>query len=112
MPTAPPRRCQRCRQLVSGRCTCDKPWAQRPASWPGGAGDRRWRKVRAERLAQDPYCEFCGAPATTADHLDGTRYDDDSGFGVSWLNVEMTRSLCVPCHRSRTGRQGGTAPRS
>lgn len=112
MPTQAPHRCLRCHTLVVGPCPeCAKPWARRPPSWPGGAGDIRWRRVRATRLALNPLCEWCGSEATQADHLDGTNYDDDSTYGASWLNLDMTRSLCPPCHQSRTGRQGGTAPR-
>lgn len=112
MPVQAPHRCLRCKALVVGPCpVCAGPWARRPASWPGGAGDRRWRRVRAQRLRLDPACAWCGSPATQADHLDGTDYRDDSGQGTSWLNLAMTRSLCVPCHRVRTGRQGGTAAR-
>lgn len=112
MPNAAPRRCLGCGQLVSGPCpTCGAPWARRPKSWPGSGKDPRWRKVRRQRLALDPWCALCYAPAEQVDHLDGTDYRDDSGTGPSWLNIDMTRSLCVPCHRSRTGRQGGTAPR-
>lgn len=111
MPNSAPRRCLRCRQLVTGRrCpNCDKAWTRKPKSWRRGAGDRRWRRVRELRLEFEPLCQECGDIADTVDHLDGTDYDDDSAWGQSWLNIDMTRSLCTPCHRTRTAQQGNAA---
>lgn len=108
MPLSAPHRCARCKALVRGRCPCTT-WADTPASWTrNSTGDPRWRKVRAARLNLDPLCP-CGSTATTADHLDGTDYTDDSGRGASWLNIYMTRSLCTPCHARRTAMQGVAA---
>lgn len=73
------------------------------------ADDKRWRAVRAQRLREDPYCELCGAIADQVDHLDGTDYKDDSYHGASWLNIDMTRSLCRRCHATRTSAQGRRA---
>lgn len=67
--------------------------------------------MRAERLSIEPLCRICGYVATIADHLDGTDYTDDSGVGASWLNIDMTRSLCVDCHGTRTAHQGVEARR-
>ncbi len=96
-PMSAPRRCARCGQLCRGKCpTCDnwrgrgssKAWARSKAR----TNDSRWRKVRARRLRDDPYCAFCGAIATTADHLDGT----DCQWPVG-----------LPCTRSRDVLVGG-----
>lgn len=76
------------------------------------SNDPRWRKVRADRLSIEPECRNCGQPAEVADHLDGTDYTDDSGTGPSWLNINMTRSLCASCHTSRTDQQGAAARRA
>lgn len=109
-----PRRCGRCKQLVRGKCpTCDN-WRGRGnskayAKSRAKASDKRWRAVRAQRLAEDPFCALCGAIADTVDHLDGTDYTDDSYHGKSWLNIDMTRSLCTPCHNKRTSAQGRRA---
>jgi 5-methylcytosine-specific restriction protein A len=112
MPTAAPHRCPRCKKLVRGKCpTCSPAWSRKPASWKRGGSTRRWRGVRAERLRIEPLCRFCGVAATIADHLDGTDYDDDSGHGRSWLNLDMTRSLCGRCHGTRTSEQGQQARR-
>lgn len=113
MPSAPPRRCAHCHQLVAGRCPhCDTAWVRKPASWRrNSTSDPRWRSTRTERLRIDPWCQLCGDVATQADHLDGTDYTDDSGQGTSWLNIDMTRSLCQSCHQQRTARQGNDAKR-
>ncbi len=52
---------------------------------------------------------MCGAIAETVDHLDGTDYADNSYRDNSWLNIDMTQSLCRPCHNKRTGEQGRRA---
>jgi hypothetical protein len=111
MSESPPRRCTTCGRLVKGRCSvCDKAWARKPASWLGSANDRRWRKVRKLRLARNPSCCGCGAPASQVDHLDDTGYKDNTSTGNSWLNVAMTRSLCTTCHARRSARQSAAAP--
>lgn len=114
MPMFPPRRCARCGQLCKGKCPRCDTWSGRGSSKSysrsrARSSDKRWRSVRAQRLAEDPYCAMCGALADTVDHLDGTDYEDDSYLGSSWLNIDMTRSLCTPCHRKRTAAQGRRA---
>ena len=76
MALSAPRRCRTCRQLVRGKCeTCDAAWIRKPKSWTvANTGDRRWRRIRQVRLALEPLCRFCGAIATTVDHVDGTDY--------------------------------------
>lgn len=115
-PTRPPKQCRRGHRYTGRHCDQCVGWTERkPSSWKSGAGDSRWRAVRAERLELTPVCvnfgtdPACTGVATTADHLDGTDYRDDSGVGASWLNLAMTRSMCDGCHARRTGRQGGRA---
>ncbi|WP_084211107.1 HNH endonuclease signature motif containing protein [Pseudonocardia acaciae] len=100
MPTRPPRVCPRCRRPVSGRCPTCQPspsgWAARPSkAWINGS-TRRWRRLRAAKLADQPLCEQCGALAHEVDHITslgegGDRYD--------WTNLQ---SLCTPCHQAKT----------
>jgi hypothetical protein len=40
-----------------------------------------WRKVRAARLAMDPFRCECGEIATEVDHIDDTDYQDHSERG-------------------------------
>lgn len=115
MPESPPSRCAHCGSLYTGRrCECQT-WTggKRTRSWSNGTrtNDRRWLWIRALRLVMDPMCcEIeCNEPATEVDHIDGTDYGDHSGVGASWLAISMTRSMCSPHHRSRTGRQGAAA---
>lgn len=119
MPTATPRLCNRCQQIVTGTCPhCTSGWDTRPPrdSWgagPGRAktGHRKWRALRTKLLDEDPYCATCGAPANQVDHLPGTDYEDSSGYGRSWLNPAMTRPMCTPCHRRKTSQDGNRVMR-
>lgn len=94
------------------RCaTCYPPWATRPATWAGGS-TRRWRRLRAAKLATDPLCQWpdCVQLADEVDHItplhlfpegpqrEAARYD--------WANL---RSLCVPHHRVITQEQARRA---
>jgi 5-methylcytosine-specific restriction enzyme A len=74
----------------------------RPSPSARGYG-RRWRKIRAAKLARDPLCEDHEAlgevvEATEVDHVDG-----DVG-NVAYCNL---RSLCKSCHSSKTVRENG-----
>lgn len=73
-------------------------------SWEGS--DRRqhfpddWEQRRQAVFARDGHrCVLCGAPAEEVDHV-GDRDDH---------RIEMLRSVCKPCHGTRSGRQGATA---
>ena len=102
------RLCARCKTIVRGQCPrCSVGWNDRkPESWAGSKrGDSRWRKVRAAYLSEHPLCSTpnCGALADTVDHIDGTDYDTQR---YDW---NFLRSLCTPCHRTRTTMQGNAA---
>lgn len=103
-PRRPPRICNRCRRTVTGPCpTCEKPWQREPQSWTGGS-TRRWRKLRQQRLSDEPFCRACKqrgrlVPAHEVDHVlsianGGERYDYDN-----------TQSLCTDCHKDKTQKE-------
>lgn len=58
---------------------------------------RDWATIRQRILRRDGHrCVKCGAPANQVDHI-GDRHQHGD---------ENLRSLCTPCHRSRTSAQG------
>ncbi len=67
-----------------------------------GHGGRRWRALRARKLAESRYCEACGrltdpsvkALAPELDHVD----PHSLGGPPTWTN---TRVLCHECNRSK-----------
>ncbi len=99
MPARPPRLCNRCRKpaMAGQRCPCSPAWVGHNG-YTGSGSTRRWRTLRAAKLAADPICErpACRALAVEVDHItpvssDGDRYD--------WANLA---SLCSPCHLAKT----------
>jgi len=78
----------------------------RPNANQRGYG-RQWRKIRAEKLAANPWCEYCQerieregkagiegpALACDVDHV------DSNTANVSWGNL---KSACRPCHNRKT----------
>lgn len=114
MPNKPPTRCGRCHKTYRGSKCPHHAWENPGQGWRGrSTADPRWRGVRAWRLELNPLCQWpgCSDLADEVDHLDGTDYDDDSGEGASWLNLDQTRSLCRGHHRERTSQQGNEAQR-
>ena len=114
MPSKPPTRCGRCRKLYTGSKCPNHAWETPGPGWLGrSTRDPRWLGVRALRLELNPMCQWpgCRDLADEVDHVDGTNYEDDSGEGRSWLNLETTRSLCRDHHRKRTSAQGNEAQR-
>ena len=73
---------------------------ERPSAHQRGYGVT-WRRVRKMILAREPLCRFCSLAgrvnaANEVDHIDGnSRNNHESNL----------RSLCKPCHSSRTRRQ-------
>jgi len=60
--------------------------------------DPRWRKLRAEKLKQQPLCEYClqAGRTTAADTVDHFKpHHGDQGRFWAWDNL---RSCCTPCH--------------
>ncbi len=69
---------------------------------------RRWRRVRALKLTQDPLCIDCEAkgiitPATVADHEPQAKVliaRGDDPYDMKWLY-----SRCASCHNAKSGRE-------
>jgi len=60
-----------------------------------------WRRVRAMRLALDPFCA-CGEPATTVDHKKTRRERPDLE-----LDLNNTESKCESHHNQKTATHDG-----
>lgn len=72
--------------------------------WAGSTRAARlppdWPAIRARILARDPVCRLCGAaPSTEVDHI--VRGDDHRDANL--------RGVCRPCHRTKSGHEGGRA---
>jgi protein gp37/5-methylcytosine-specific restriction endonuclease McrA len=80
-------------------CSPQCPADPRPSPSRRGYG-RDWQRVRAAKLAADPWCEDCGEPATEVDHVlalsAGGTHDADN-----------LRSLCHACHTRKTNAVDG-----
>ena len=65
--------------------------------------------MRAQKLRQQPCCEWCGAkgPGLHVDHIKSVRQRPDL-----WDDLSNLRVLCASCHEKRSNRDGhrGKAP--
>ena len=68
-----------------------------PASQRGY--DSKWRKIRDKFLAEHPFCEICGAPATLHHHVIRKR----DGGADDEANLVAVCSKCHNKHHSSTG---------
>jgi 5-methylcytosine-specific restriction protein A len=96
MPTRPPSRCAEpgCHALTTaGRCDEHQraAWETRSKAW-GAGSTRRWRTVRAQVLADEPKCRWCGRPAAEVDHIVPL-----SRGGSRWDRANL-QPLCSHCH--------------
>jgi 5-methylcytosine-specific restriction endonuclease McrA len=88
------------------RCT-DMPWkpstfkAPQRYGWPKGS-DRRWRKLRAHKLADEPRCERClaGGRLTLATEVHHVLPISQGGGKYDWNNLE---SVCGECQDEAHG---------
>lgn len=63
----------------------------------------RWRRLRMGVLAEIPWCQVCGQPATDVDHiLPKSRGGTD--------HRENLQSLCHSCHSKKTKKEGAACP--
>lgn len=110
MPKAPLKPCAYpgCKELVvSGRCaehrvSVDRTWKRDPDRQ--ALYGRRWRRIRAAHLAENPWCVVCMAagvytPATEVDHV-----VDHKGNVESFYQGEL-QSLCKKHHSEKTVRE-------
>jgi hypothetical protein len=79
---------------------------------PDPRNTRRWRKVRALKLAQQPLCEDphgihqrtgVEAAATQVNHIIGVFEDPDKAFDMANL-----QSICTACHGITSGQERQT----
>ena len=110
MPTKPPRPCRQpgCPALTdSKRGYCDKhsgdrDYKQRRTDEAEQSlyTSTRWRKLRALKLQENPFCELCLpkiAPATIVHHKHEVKQGGDP---FEWDNLQ---SVCASCHRREHG---------
>jgi len=101
MPLVRPCRRRWCPEYAdeTGWCSAHRklPFAGQP---PMPAG---WSATRSAQLARAPWCQECGlVPATEVHHV----ISRAAGGGDEPGNL---MSLCWACHRTRTGRAGGSS---
>lgn len=63
---------------------------------------KRWRELRALKLAKNRTCEHCGAAATHVDHMLAREKRPDLELAMSNL-----QSLCHSCHSRKTAARDG-----
>lgn len=113
MPSRPPRVCSGCGAAVTGRCaTCAPPaWSRKPSSWKSGSTSR-WRRFRNTWLAEHPLCAgwppgTCGVVAEHVDHITPLhQFAPGPARETARFDTRNVQSLCVPCHRKKTAREG------
>jgi 5-methylcytosine-specific restriction endonuclease McrA len=75
--------------------------ASRRYGWAKGS-DRRWRKLRAHKLADEPRCERClvGGKLTRATEVHHRKPISEGGSKYDWANLE---SVCGDCQDEAHG---------
>ena len=111
MPTKPPSRCPRCKQLHAGIGTCASCKAKsdtRPSAARRGYGTEHRDGFRLGVLAKDPVCVLCHrAPSTHADHWPRDRRELEA-LGLDPNDPQYGRGLCASCDSTQTAaRQPG-----
>ena len=109
MPYRPAKPCCRrgCPRLTHGRfCEPHEQDEQRAYNLTRGTARERgydgaWRRVRAQVLAEEPYCRCgCGLPSTQVDHITPLR----RGGSNERANLQ---ALAKSCHSRKTAMQDG-----
>ena len=94
-----------CPNLTNGgRCSAHRRPETRPTATERGY-DARWRRLRAQHLARNPWCVMCASfgkveKATEVDHIIPHKGDDSLRLDASNL-----QSLCSYHHKSKTARE-------
>ena len=80
----------------------------RPSAHARGMNNAHWNRLRAAKLAADPFCQnvfdngdVCGQPAIDMDHI--VPWRGDHAKKVDWDNLQ---SLCKQCHGRKTRKEG------
>ena len=60
----------------------------------------KWKKKRRQVLARSRACHWCGAPATTVDHVVPVNR------GGAWYDDANLVAACQPCNRERSDNGG------
>ena len=111
MPTIPNHPCAHpgCPKLVArGKKYCDEHRALHPEEIRSASSrgyDSRWRKARAQFLAEHPLCEECRkngryTKATDVDHIVAHRGDPE----LFW-DRNNWQALCHVCHSRKTNKE-------
>jgi hypothetical protein len=66
---------------------------------------RRWRRIRAHILRRDGgVCQYCGAPATTVDHVVPRAGGGGGGGGAYADHPSNLVAACSDCNRRKSSR--------
>jgi 5-methylcytosine-specific restriction protein A len=104
----PKRQCLLCNQpAIDGGSRCSA--HARPSNWLRGKRSKSadyyastaWQSRRKAQLAKEPLCAMCGERAGTADHITNMASGGDPNGPL--------QSLCIDCHRKKTGSEGHRA---
>lgn len=66
---------------------------------------RRWRKVRALKIARNPICEECAKKGVVSDKNLVVDHIKPINQGGAPLDMENLQTLCSPCHNRKSGRE-------
>lgn len=107
MPYASPHVCPApgCRRLAPRGQRCEQHQAAMDQAREVAQGfyhTPAWRRLRAAHLRAFPTCVACGGPARVVDHVVSRSQAPDRALDPSNL-----RSMCNPCHSSRTASTDG-----
>ena len=109
MPTAPKRRCGKCRAIVSGRCSCDEKRRGRHRPFARKVYNSKAFKLLRERVYErdEATCALCGEPVPWddyhCDHKQDIARRPDLAYDEDNLQV-----MHAACHwRKTTGAAAG-----
>lgn len=110
MPDRPPHACSRCGRATTNRGRCDAcaprdraPVDDRRANSAERGYDRKWRRLRAWVLSEEPTCRRCAAEGTSTPATDVDHIVPKSSGGTD--DVSNLQPLCHSCHSVKTRRE-------